>query len=825
MFKNDKNQLKEDIFLISLIFILFCIVMHILGYEFGPGTIYDYSLQHVKFIDYIRNNFFETNDLFPQFMANFGLGQSFAYIYYYGMYNPFIMISFLMPFLSTKIFIQIMYLIFFVSNIIGMRLLLLKNNITLRSSRLISVAAASTGAWIFHMTDHIMFIYYVPIFLFSLIYIHNMVEDKKYYLYPLFVALIFYTNFYFAPVVSIVQFLYFVVVYLEYNGKKGIVRAICKFMMLYIIGVLMGLFILLPQIQVVLNQARGFKEFHVRIGIIDFFSMLITQEFSSGIHVWALICLFGLGFIVRENRKAVVFLLFVFVSIVFRPLNLLLNAFQYENTKILIYILPLVWIVIGFIFDKLNKKLLIIIVLISYMYTIMFLFINNGNDLLIITTVTTVIIVIYLFNDKFGTIMLCLLFSVNLYQYLDIIEINENERYQVGLQLNNTEYNQLAEAASGDYEYRTLVNEGNYRQANNLIDMDIQIPTIYTSLVNSNFQNFIFDYYAWESIDTPRIQSYMMFDNNYLRNYLGIKYYYGENGEVIVNNEVNPIIYGVDSNDVYNMNYLNEMNPIERDVALNTGLFVNNDSTTNNYTSNSDLNLVYENNTTYKPLDGKELTEDNKYIYEGEFLLPESIRNQEGTLIITIDANITESNDLDAQQEFVTINGHTNLATEADQYLPTNSNLTFVIDKNIGTNSLKYEVQSISDFIKEPIEYNNIKIYFQDKQNIEQTNIDVIEPTNFEYVQNKGYNVTINMENDGYIATTIPYDTGFKIILDGQNVEYELVNNAFIGFPISKGSHKVVISYEIPGFKAGAYISSISAALYVSYIIYKNRKV
>ena len=52
---------------------------------------------------------------------------------------------------------------------------------------------------------------------------------------------------------------------------------------------------------------------------------------------------------------------------------------------------------------------------------------------------------------------------------------------------------------------------------------------------------------------------------------------------------------------------------------------------------------------------------------------------------------------------------------------------------------------------------------------------------------------------DGYFVTSVPYDKGFTVKVDGHTVKTEKVNKAFLGFRIGAGTHHVKITYHAPG--------------------------
>ncbi len=65
-------------------------------------------------------------------------------------------------------------------------------------------------------------------------------------------------------------------------------------------------------------------------------------------------------------------------------------------------------------------------------------------------------------------------------------------------------------------------------------------------------------------------------------------------------------------------------------------------------------------------------------------------------------------------------------------------------------------------------------------------------------------------EGKEYMFTTIGYDEGFQIYVDGKLVDYDLVFDTFIGFPISSGDHIVEIMYVVPGLNLGFLVSGIA---------------
>ena len=68
---------------------------------------------------------------------------------------------------------------------------------------------------------------------------------------------------------------------------------------------------------------------------------------------------------------------------------------------------------------------------------------------------------------------------------------------------------------------------------------------------------------------------------------------------------------------------------------------------------------------------------------------------------------------------------------------------------------------------------------------------------------------SVDAPEDGWLVTTVPYDENFRIKVDGNEVAFQKVNTAFVGFPIIKGRHNIVFQYASPGFATGAAVSLI----------------
>ena len=71
-------------------------------------------------------------------------------------------------------------------------------------------------------------------------------------------------------------------------------------------------------------------------------------------------------------------------------------------------------------------------------------------------------------------------------------------------------------------------------------------------------------------------------------------------------------------------------------------------------------------------------------------------------------------------------------------------------------------------------------------------------------------------EDTSYMASTIPYDEGWRVTVDGKPVSTEKNWNCMLAFPITPGEHRVELHYEPPGKTAGMVITLLGGIMTVA---------
>lgn len=75
---------------------------------------------------------------------------------------------------------------------------------------------------------------------------------------------------------------------------------------------------------------------------------------------------------------------------------------------------------------------------------------------------------------------------------------------------------------------------------------------------------------------------------------------------------------------------------------------------------------------------------------------------------------------------------------------------------------------------------------------------------------------TADALESGLLFTSIPYETGWTVLVDGEEAETEKVFDAFLAVNVPAGSHEIVLQYFPAGLKAGILISLAALGMLLS---------
>jgi len=74
---------------------------------------------------------------------------------------------------------------------------------------------------------------------------------------------------------------------------------------------------------------------------------------------------------------------------------------------------------------------------------------------------------------------------------------------------------------------------------------------------------------------------------------------------------------------------------------------------------------------------------------------------------------------------------------------------------------------------------------------------------------------TIDVQQNGVFLTSIPYEKGWKLYVDGEKVKTEEAMEVFLSAEMAKGTHNIRLEYTPQGFAAGMFLSIIAIAVFI----------
>ncbi len=89
-------------------------------------------------------------------------------------------------------------------------------------------------------------------------------------------------------------------------------------------------------------------------------------------------------------------------------------------------------------------------------------------------------------------------------------------------------------------------------------------------------------------------------------------------------------------------------------------------------------------------------------------------------------------------------------------------------------------------------------------------------------VNNDDITAKSNFKEDRFIFTTLGYDSGYRVYIDGKRTKTMPACGAMLGFYLPSGAHDIRVGYVSPGFEAGRTLSLLTAAALVIYIAIKK---
>lgn len=797
------------------------------------GSSIDWSTQHIIFPDYFRKLFYKTLNLFPSFALSIGAGQNIYNFSYYGLLNPLLLISYLLPFVSMKDYIITLNGIIFISTGL-ISYYFFKTKTTKKVAFLTTMFIIFSAPILFHLHKHFMFVNYLPFLFLALIGVDKYLEKGKMSLVAFSIFMIIMISYYYSIPSILVICIYAVYRYLELNPNlnlKDFLKKGSLFLIPIIIAIVSASVLLLPTFYT-LKTGRTTKlptttNIYFLSRLIPKFNVdaYLYSNYTMGLTIISVISVI-LGLLSKKKHN--LFLSITLIVLLNIPIVVyLLNGNLYFRNKVFIPFIPIVCLLLyQFIEALLSKKIpqknILIISLILVILSIITRYDNPAIylDLLLFN------ITIYLYNTSKIKEKLTI-FLLILVPIITFNVSNYNDTY-VPIQNQNTEITtNIKKILSQEKDIVRFNNLNNTLQnINEIYEIGYNQNSVYSSVSNPLYTEFYKN--TFKNALSYRNNLMLAQNNDILfQTFMGIKYIYSEDNTPVgyekiaknfyKNDNVLPLFYG--TNKITNEEEFDKLSYPENIEKFLSGV-VTKDKT--NYAKskitkkiNLEATISKQENLTIKQKKDYLLIKSKE---NGKLILDLSSPLKDDILILNIEL-LNEQSCKEGDLR-ITINNISNVRTCKTWTYKNNNNIFhYVISSNNDLNSL------VLKFNKGTYKIGNIETYKLNYKDISK----VIDKQST-FIANKdkslGDNIegTIDMKESGYFVTSIPYDEGFKVYVDNKAVEKQIVNKSFLGFKLSKGNHNIKIVYKSPLQKEGLILSFLGLISFISLLIIERRK-
>lgn len=787
------------------------------------GSMIDWLSQHIAFPDYFRLMFQKTGQLFPDFSLNLGGGQNFAQYTYYGLLRPDVLVSFLLPKVAMKDIITVSSILYL---LIAIQLFYqwLKNKIhTYWILLFVSCLFSLAGPLLFHTHRHIMFISYFPGLILCLIGTDNYLERKKTFWLVIGVFLMVITSYFFSVSGLVVTGIYCIYARMKMNPHeswKEFILFIAKYIGWLLLGVLISAFYLLPTACAMFLQTRPALQHPSLMELIipkSGFASMLYDDYNIGLTVISLPALL-FGFVKKDNAGRL--LSFFMLLIICIPLfQYVLSGLQYIRAKSLIPFLPLLGMMIGIMMEDwqcINKKFPWIVFIISF-FQIFLIKSDIIRQLFIVDMLMLILLLIFLRKKQWKHCFAIYL----IIPFVVCLHTNFKEDF-----ISNKSMEKVSDATRTNLITKTLdTYPGLYRlddstssyTANYVEDVRQYKTTQYSSNSNIDYNKFYYSIMKQPMLNTNHVIIPSV-ENPYFLGFMGVRFLYNQdknkgdhynyrtvfsekNKFIEENPNVMPVAY-VSYDMMSERQFYTYTYPYSIE-ALYMNTVVNEDFP--DISINQSVHRIKPEFTLMEKSDNLQIKKVDKGMRinskgSGMMTLSFSESLQKNQLLI-IKCKLANIKNGYKQSTEIAINNIKNKkAASSGIYSSPKNDIEYVIGAKKGISKLDFK------FSKGSYSLEDFEFYVSDASLLKKRKQSV---TALEIKAKDGTVISgeVNARDDGMFVTSIPYQEGLQIYIDGEKAPTEKVNTAFLGAKIKQGKHQIDIIYTMPGKSTGLLVS------------------
>ncbi len=788
----------------------------------------DWISQHSVIPDYFRRQFYQTKELFPEFAAGIGGGQNIYHFAYYGLYHPMILFSYFLPFVKMSDYMIAISFLGVLASVLLLFYWLKSHRFSMEINIFVSMLFVLAGPVVFHSCRQVMFVNYMPFLCLSLIGVDRYWKSGKRGIYTAGIFLMILTSFYFSIGGILAVFLYGMSRYRKTEWNFPIIRfgfpiaaAVCSSAVL-----------LIPTGLALMTRSGSSKSFQWKELFIPDFSVsrFAYNGYGIGLTAGILVVLFvGMTY---KCRRTQILSAGCLILLLFPVFAWILNGGLYVRNKALIPFLPVLLFLSAVFLQKIKQKEIPLFTCVGGIFlSVFFCFISlclhagsiESKETYFLLCEFVLSFLFFLLYIKFRYTVflilpsfLCLILSGTDMNRSDEVIMDKQFYGHVTDFAWQKEISKLFENEKGLYRMEQGgAFEEKKANINRIWDIRQWSSSLYSSIEGDVYNTFREEVFGVEQPFRNKLMQGTS-DNPLFLKFMGVKYllWQKENEDtfdISVQEHAAPILYATDKimseKTYHNLSFpYNQTALMQFAVAKDTEDLTDAGQEKTLYPVNPADVFVAEKEGIEKTDNGYHIQAKKETGTELTVMEKEPVTKEDRLLFVQFDVK----NKKESQDVYVDLAGERNkLTAKSHIYYNENTTFTYAVLLKEADASVKLSF-SAGDY-----EISNLCSYIGSRQILE---ADSLYQSKFvpDLKNTQGNRICgkIKVKNDGYLVTSIPYDKGFEIWIDGVRVKAQKVNTAFLGADITKGEHQIDIVYHANGVLMGKWISVFGVLLW-----------
>ena len=830
-------------------------------------TVGDMHIQYVSFFAKLRDILHGDGSI----MYSFGksIGGNFFGIFAYYLASPLNIILYFFPkeYISEALTIITLLKI----GVSALTFSVLLNYIYKKNNFSVVIFSSCYGLMAYNIAfnQNIMWLDGVMLLPLIILGLNKCIKENKYILYIFTLALAIISNYYIGYMICIFLVLYFL--YITILEKSFNLKNIIKFIWTSILSAGISSCVLIPTYLSLKNGKATFRIFEESVKFtlkpIDILEKLFIGSFSTnevlfgnpniycGLIILILLIIYFLNKHIskREKLLSIIFIILMLISFSISTFVLIWHGFDYpvgfnyRNSFLLtflsIYLSYKAYVNISY---TTNKELIITIVLTVLMALVVIF--SDDRTLSIIKIMISLALIIgyvifiklYLLNTRkrkliLSVIGIVVLGELALNSYLTLVQMPYYNKFYIKDYVNNVEplvekakenmdnFYRIEETFANTFNDALFLNYNGFNHSSSTFESNIK--TVLSQLgykIANSYSGY--NKGSTIAIDSILAAKYLIVAENQniyqFCNYYNIGDFYNclsevkttdlaEGYKLYENPYALPIAFMV-SDDIKNLK-LNKDNIFEYtneilNLMSNSNEAIYSKLSINNIDLYNAEESMYKDEIKYSKVDGEQVAYI-EYTIEAE---------DENPIYMFLKSNLYEEGELKDNLVEIEVNG--NLI--AYQFNGTGYNIEPLGAFNKGEEiNIKVYLKNESVVFKEPQIYScNMEKLKTITDNLQQN---IITDTYYKDGYIKG-NIKVG-NNKNLLYTSIPYDEGWKITVDDEEVEYFKLLNGFIALDLEEGDHILEFKYITPGIELGLTITVVSIIILLIIIVINKK--